>query len=124
MIFKTCLLVSDDPDDHTDFSEAINEISNEIILISIINYRKAMEMLKTKLHIPGYIFLDLSMYDLDAGEFLKSINANADLRDIPMIIYGEDSDFEKVKNNKFSGFYNRNSGFTGLKEFLKKIFTQ
>jgi hypothetical protein len=124
MISKTCLLISSDPDDHTEFSEAIDDICKDTVLMSVSNSRKALDMLTARLYIPAYIFLDLSAEDLDIDHFLNDIDTTYRSGEIQLIIYGNDQDFQQVKNNKFSDFFNRDSGFTMLKEFLLQIIRQ
>src|SRR5687768_13007068 len=107
MIFRTCLLVTDDPDDQSEFSEALYEVSADAILLSVVNSKKAIELLKSKTHIPNYIFLDLSLPDLDLSAFIIEINRKKELKEIPLIVYGEHSEYEKVKDLGIYAFMKR-----------------
>ena len=69
MNLKTCLLVTDDPDDHQAFSEALSEISLNTILVVILDSKQASLLLKTKKLIPDYIFVDMSMQGIEINEF-------------------------------------------------------
>ena len=60
MTLKTCLLVTDDADDHQAFTEAFNEISANTVVLIVLDSQKALELLKAKVHSPDYLFLDLS----------------------------------------------------------------
>lgn len=121
MTLRTCLLVTDDPDDQSEFSEALYEVSADAILLSVVHSKKAMELLQSETHIPNYIFLDLSMLDLDPGAFIIEINQKKELREIPLIVYGEHSEYEKVKNLGVYAFLTRDCKYSELRNFLIKI---
>jgi CheY-like chemotaxis protein len=63
MTLRTCLLVTDDPDDHQAISEALSQISEKTIVLNILDSQKALTLLKESTYRPDYIFLDLSMLD-------------------------------------------------------------
>ena len=54
MKVKTCLLITDDPDDHQAFSEAFAEVSEETIVLIVLDSQKALEMLRAKKHVPDH----------------------------------------------------------------------
>jgi hypothetical protein len=112
--------VSDDPDYQVEFTESINEISPETILITVSSCQKALDLVLAKLHVPAYIFLDLSIDGLDVKQFLKSIDLDDDLQQILVIIFGDSADFEKVNSNRFHDFFNAAFGYAELKQFLRK----
>ena len=122
MISKTCLLISDDPDDHNEFSEAIHNITDDIVLMLISHPPKALEMLKSKLHIPMYIIVDLGIDDIDS--FLKGVETDQELNKIHLIVYGEYSDFEKARNNNVTDSFTRDLSFKELREFLKRVLAK
>lgn len=121
MIVRTCLLVSDDPDDHIEFSEALYEISNDVILVTVTHPGKAIELLALRQCVPAYIFLNLEMTGYDADDFLTAIEANGDLEGIEIIAYGEYSDYDKLKTRRISAFLNHQMSYTELRNFLQKV---
>lgn len=121
MYLRTCLLVTDDPDDHQSFSEAISEISSSTVLIVVSDSEKAIELLKSKRHVPDYIFLDLSMQGVDASAFLNELNKDINLSTIPSILYGEESDLFKLRDMNGSSFFNKDYDYSELRNFLKRI---
>jgi two-component SAPR family response regulator len=121
MIVKTCLLISDDPDDHIEFSEALYEISNDIILLSVTHPKKALDLLSMKKCNPDFIFVNLEMNGYNADEFLTAVEENPDLENIRVVAYGEYGDYDKIKTRRISSFLNNDTSFSELRNFLSKI---
>jgi DNA-binding NtrC family response regulator len=121
MNLKTCLLITDDPDDHDAFSEALSEISSQLVLIVISNSEKALEVLKSKKYRPDYIFVDLCMHGIRANSFLKAMNNEIELAHIPIILYGDKTNIEKIKYHSPLPFLSKNYSYTELRKFLKRI---
>lgn len=119
MIVKTCLLVTDDPDDHQAFSEAFAEISMEAVVLIVLNSEKALELIRRKKHVPDYIFLDLSMHGIRINTFLKSIKADTDTQSVPTVVYGDQEGFEKIDNAENLIFFNKEYEYSELRSFLK-----
>jgi CheY-like chemotaxis protein len=121
MILRTCLLVSDDPDDHLEFSEALYEISSDTILMTVADANKALELLTMKRHVPDYILLDLAMNGINTDAFLEALHSDPELDNITVIAYGEYADFGKVKTPGISVFLNSGFTYSDLRNFLSKI---
>ena len=121
MILRTCLLVTDDPDDQIDFTEALYEISSDTVLLAVTDPKKALTLLALRRLIPDYIIVDLAMSDFSADVFFSTIGDDPRLNDIPLIAYGEFSDLEKVKNGRISAFLNNDFTYSGLRNLLVKI---
>jgi CheY-like chemotaxis protein len=124
MVLRTFLLVSDDPDDQLEFSEALYEVSSDTILINVAHAEKAMAFLDKKVCLPEYIILDLSVNGVDPNEFLTKLEKDPLLQRIPVIAYGDYSDFDKIKSNGISAFLNRDSSYSDLRVFLTRIVKQ
>lgn len=122
MTIRTCLLVTDDPDDHIEFSEALYEISSDTVLLAVTDPGKALTLVALKRLIPDYIIVDLGMSDFSADVFFDSLDEDPGLENIPLIAYGEFSDLEKVKTGRISAFLNNDSSYSGLRSLLVKIF--
>ena len=121
MVVRTCLLVSDDPDDHIEFSEALYEISDDIVLVSVAHPEKALGLLALRQCFPSFIFLNLEMNGFQPDDFIKSIEENQDLDGIDLIAYGEYGDYDKLKTRRVSAFINSDMSYTELRNFLQKI---
>lgn len=118
MQLKTCLLVTDDPDDHQSFSEALAEISDNAILIVILDSKKASLLLREKKHIPDYIFVDLSMHGIHIHDFMNVVRLDSALNNIPVILYGEKDELLKVPNPDFASFFSKDYNYAELRKFL------
>jgi hypothetical protein len=121
MIVRTCLLVSDDPDDHVEFSEALYEISSDVILVTVTHPGKAVDLLLLRQCVPSYIFLNLEMNGLNPDDFLMAVERNVDLQGIEIIAYGDYSDYEKLKTRRISAFLNHQMSYSELRNFLQKV---
>lgn len=121
MIVRTCLLVSDDPDDHIEFSEALYEISNDVILVTVAHAEKAVDLLALRQCVPAYIFLNLAMSGFDPDIFLKAVEGNPELDAVEIIAYGEYADYEKIKTRRITAFLDQQMSYADLRKFLQKV---
>lgn len=120
MTARICLLISDDPDDHIEFTEALNEISNEIVLLTVADPEKAITLLARRLVNPEYIFLNLEMNDFTADDFLDALASNG-LEHIEIIAYGEYGDFDRLQAHRITAFLNSEMGYSDLTNFFAKL---
>jgi CheY-like chemotaxis protein len=119
MTVKTCLLVTDDPDDHQTFSEAFSDVSSEAIVLNVLDSAKALDLLNSKKHIPDYLFLDLSMHGIRINTFLKSLRKDPAISGIPTVLYGLEADIGKVDEPRDMTFFNKEYGYSDLRNFLR-----
>ena len=117
---RTCLLISDDPDDHIELSEALYEISDDTVLIAVSDVGKALDLLSAKKCIPEFIVLNLIISELIAKEFLNAIDANPALSHVQIIAFGES---EAIKHTRVAAILYANLTYSELKEALKKLIT-
>jgi CheY-like chemotaxis protein len=123
MKVKTCLLITDDPDDHQAFSEAFAEVSEETIVLIVLDSQKALDMLRAKKHNPDFIFLDLSMHGIRINTFLKFIKAeDISLKKIPVVVYGDVTEFYKLEYVSEVTFFNKEYEYSELRDFLRELF--
>jgi ribosomal protein L25 (general stress protein Ctc) len=121
MQLKTCLLVTDDPDDHQAFSEAFSEISDNTILIVILDSKKASLLLQEKKYVPNYIFVDLSMHGIHINEFMNGVRVDSTLNGIPTILYGEEEELKKIPSTYGMPFFSKDYNYAELRSFLIEI---
>lgn len=121
MTVKTCLLVTDDPDDHQAFSEAFSDVSSEAIVLNVLDSAKALALLNFKKHIPDYFFLDLSMNGIRINTFLKAVRSDPAISAIPTVLYGLETDIDKVDDRAGLVFFNKEYGYTDLRNFLRQF---
>ncbi len=123
MTVKTCLLITDDPDDHQAFSEAFAEVSEETIVLIVLDSQKALEMLRAKKHAPDFIFLDMSMHGIRINTFLKFIKFDhSDLNQVPVVVYGDHGEFYRLEYASEVTFFNKEYEYSELRDFLKEFF--
>lgn len=121
MTVKTCLLVSDDPDDQLHFTEALTEISPETVLLTVLNSKKALEIIRQHKFVPDYIFLDLTMLESRHDEFTAELeNFRHDGQARPrLVLYGEEEPLIKDKTKQVTPL-EKDFTYTELKDFLKR----
>jgi CheY-like chemotaxis protein len=122
MTVKTCLLVTDDPDDHQSFSEAFAEISENAVVLIVLDSLKALTLIKSQKHAPDYIFLDLSMHNIRINTFLNTIRSDSEMKDTPTVVYGDETSLIKVDAAENVTFFNKHYEYSELREFLYGFF--
>jgi DNA-binding NarL/FixJ family response regulator len=118
---KTCLLISDDPDDHFEFSEALQETAAQFILISVFDSHKVVDLLRMKRILPDYIFLDLSMGEPNDKALTELIESQSNLQAIRLIRYGQDYTPKEKFSGNISTVLGKDFSYSELKQFLKRI---
>jgi CheY-like chemotaxis protein len=121
MNLKTCLLVTDDPDDHQAFSEALSEITSNAVVLIVLDSEKALQLLKSGKYFPDYVFLDLSMHGIRINTFLKAMKSDGSFRFIPTVVYGGESAFEKIEHRDGIYFFNKEYDYSELRNFLAEF---
>jgi CheY-like chemotaxis protein len=95
---RTFFIVDDDIDDQELFIEAVNEVDNSIQCLSASNCEEALDLLKSgNIVLPDMIFLDLNMPRLNGKQCLAELKKQANLRDIPVIIYSTSSEKRDIE---------------------------
>jgi CheY-like chemotaxis protein len=122
MALRICLLVTDDMDDHQAMSEALGVVSENTVLLNIIDSQKALLLLKERTYHPDYIILDLSMHGIKINSILKLIRDNNGKLSQPTIVYGYEDKFQQVDNAEGLMFFNKDYHYSELCEFLGNIF--
>jgi CheY-like chemotaxis protein len=120
MTVRTCLLVTDDPDDHQAFSEALSEFSSRTVVVIVLDSDKAIDLLKSKRHIPDYIFVDLSMQGIRVESFLEARKKDPDIHSVPTVVYGAKSAFERMDDAEGLIFFSKEYEYSELRNFLKE----
>ena len=121
MISRTCLLVSDDPDDYLELSEALYEVSGDIVLLNVADPQKALEFLEKKWCVPSHIFFNLEMHGLNCDKFLNAVEQNPQLESSAVIAYGDYSRYGKLKTTRITAFLDSASSYSEVRQFMEKI---
>jgi len=91
------LYAEDDFDDYDAIKEALEQLTNNFILVHVKNGLEAVEYLKKKEQIPDLLVLDLNMPVMDGKEVLVWVKEEAGLKDIPVMIFTTSSREEDIK---------------------------
>lgn len=118
MIVRTCLLISDDPDDHVDFSEALNETAGDAVLVSISDFKKALDLLTLKKCVPDFIFINFAISGFRPHQFLDTLQDDPLLAEVRIIAYGES---EPVQSLRITAFLDHDLSYSELKAVLKNV---
>jgi CheY-like chemotaxis protein len=121
---KIILLVDDDQDDQLIFSDALNDIGEDVRFVTVNNGKEALVYLK-KMPEPALIFLDLNMPVMNGLDFLKIIKTDLHFSRIPVVIYTTSDHPRDIKETMAYGaslFFTKTSDFEILKTRLVEIF--
>jgi CheY-like chemotaxis protein len=124
MTVKTCLLVTDDPDDHQTFSEAFADVSSDAVVLNVVDSRKALELITSHKHIPDFFIVDVSMHGMRINAFLKAIRADNVVSRTLTVLYGFESDMKNVDPLPGTVFFNKEYRYTELRDFLKRLIAE
>lgn len=123
-MIKYFFLADDDRDDTDLFGEALKKIDNHIVLHTAANGRELIEKLHTTDVKPEIIFLDINMPGQDGWESLRTLKENADLREIPVVMYSTSAAFldgnRAIKEGAVC-YLEKPFSFGKLKEFLQEV---
>ena len=120
MVVQTCLLISDDPDDHVEFTEVLYDISSDIVVLVVMDPKKALDVLSLKLDLADYIIVDLTISGFSPTNFFNALDADPKLVTIPVIAYGEYSQLSEINNGRISAFLGHDLTYSRLRSLLLK----
>lgn len=110
--------MTDDPDDHQSFSEAIGKVSEDSIVVIVVDSEKARTLLTSATHIPNHLIIDLSMDGLDINVFLDTLRSNVKLARIPVLTYGEPSEYAGILDRRALVFFAKDYEYSKLQSIL------
>src|SRR4030095_16900984 len=84
---KILLIVDDDSDDIQLFCEAVAEINETFHCFSAGNGEEALQLLKSAIVKPDFIFLDLNMPRMNGKQLLVQLKKDPKFAKIPVVIY-------------------------------------
>lgn len=91
------MLVDDDLDDHEIFSLALQEAKRAVEVIRAYDGVEALARLRSgDIDRPDFIFLDLNMPRMNGKQCLEQLKSDADLKDIPVVIYSTSSEIRDL----------------------------
>lgn len=113
--------MSDDPDDHIQFTEALNESSTDVVLLAVMEARKATSLLAIKRHIPDFIIVDFDMMREELTAFMAIIESTPELSKIPVLIYGDAQDLYNVSSGRVYTLSCEELSYSELRALLRQL---
>ena len=122
---RPILIVEDDKVDAMLISRAFKDVDITGSIDTVCNGEEALKYVNSKENaIPGIIFLDLNMPKMNGIEFLKIVNNDSGLHEIPIIVMST-SDIEQEKEECFKlnavGFLVKPIDYNEFVELIKTI---
>src|SRR5690606_20748319 len=117
MVLRTCLLVSDDPDDHVMFTEVLHDISSDIVLINVMDALKAFRLLSSGRYHPDYLIVDASNAANDVAAFEQA----PELERIPLVVYGEFPHVTTTTTSRAVAFLGNDLTYSRLRTMLAAV---
>ena len=112
------MLVTDDPDDHQAFTEAITKVAENTIVLIVVDSSKALRLLTTLTHVPDHLLIDLSMNGLDIHGFLQALRSNPRLTRIPVLTYGGPGEYAEIEDRRALVFFAKDYEYSQLQAIL------
>lgn len=102
---KIVMIIDDDEDDRFFFKEAIEGMVNFSVCREAKDGVDALNQLRTAKKLPDFIFLDVNMPRMDGKECLKELEKNANLKNIPVIMYSTSFTDKSIAEFRALGAY-------------------
>lgn len=121
---KIILLIEDDPDDVELFCEALKEINKNCYCNHVYDAESALQLLKTNIVKPEYIFLDVNLPGTASSDFLLQLKKIEEFENIPVIIYSTLNHKPRIEELYALGaayFLIKPASFEALKHAIKKV---
>ena len=119
------LLTDDDEDDREIFQDTLEEVDDQIKLLTLNDGVQLMEYLCANGNrLPDILFLDINMPHKDGHQSLREIRADPRLKDLCVIIYSTSDypqDVKKAYRTGANGFIQKPSNHKKLKEILQNV---
>lgn len=118
----TIFYTDDDLDDLEFFTEVVDSINSEVILITQNNGKKLLEALHNPPPLPSIIFLDLNMPGLNGFDVLTEIRNSDNLKNLTVIILSTSNDDKIIAKslNLGANFYiTKPNDFVSLKKSIE-----
>jgi hypothetical protein len=123
MPLKTCLLISSDPDDQDILSEALKELSDNIVLITCADGRQAQAFLFEGNITPDFLIIDISIDGLNAEGLLYKLKYIEKFTRIPTAFISEHEP-QILKDPGARIFFSRNNTYSSIKNILRQLINK
>lgn len=121
MTLRTCLLLSDDPDDLVEFTEALQEASGNYVLMAVSSPDKAIQLLALKRFVPDLVIVDFTLGGFDSDLFFETMQNNAELSHMPVVGYGDSTNLSTRLHPRIRLFLDDDITYGGLRKVLSEV---
>ncbi len=118
------VLVDDDADDRSIFSEALSELKIDTKLTLLEDGRNLLEFLENSAKLPDILFLDLNMPYKSGVECLIDIRKSNKFNDLSIAIYSTSSTDKDIEDTFINGaniYIRKPNNFANLKKVLNDV---
>lgn len=120
MTLRTCLLLSDDPDDHIEFTEALQEVSGNYVLMAVHDAAKAIQLLAFNKLLPDLLIVDLTVSGLDAERFFETVQ-RVELSHMSVVAYGDTMNLSMRSHPRIKVFLDDDMTYSDLRKVLTDV---
>lgn len=124
---KSILLVEDDADDRMLFTEALYELTTDILLRTASHCDDGIEsLIRPYDELPDLVVMDINMPGKNGLECLEDIRNHSRLNTLPVVILSTDTDESVIRDayRRGANFYiSKPNSFQALKREVHKLIT-
>ncbi|MCW3077555.1 MAG: response regulator receiver protein [Bacteroidetes bacterium] len=118
------MIIDDDSDDRTIFTESVGKVDSGIRCLQASNGMDGYERLLQAAELPDYVFVDVNMPNMTGFELLTKIRATEKLKNLKVIIYttaNQRSAIETAKNLGADGFFTKPDEVSALVKYISGL---
>lgn len=126
VVVKNILHIDDDAEIHEIFSDALQEVSDDLNYHPLTDAKEALDRLRDKKLTPDVIFLDLNMPKMNGQEFLAEVKNCSTLSTIPVVVFSTSTHMgtiEFMKRLGAKGFATKPESYSELIKALSSILS-
>ena len=121
-MLRTCLILSDDPDDHIEISEAIYEVSGNAAVMFMSDAEKAIELILLRNIMPDIIIVDTALDGFNRDLFFETIQHDHHLSAVTVVAYGATDELSHWDHPNVCVFLENDISYTALRNTLSNLF--
>src|SRR5690606_10018961 len=121
MMVRTCLLITDDPDDYFEYSEAMYEVAEDSVVLMVSDVAKATDLLLLRRCIPELVLLSTNIAGLRPEFLFETLAQLPEFSHVRVVGFGEHPEVLEAFKGQVFAFGPTAMGYSELKEFLSRL---